>query len=91
MFFHCGGQLEQTLAKEISDVESVVNTIQWAPSFEYKENNGSYEHQTGYNKAFAARFTELGWERQPLLRAEPKLIGDFRKGLVFVEIQFGSI
>ncbi len=38
----------------------------------------------------AARFLELGWEPQPLLREEPKLIGDFRKGLVFVEVQFGN-
>ena len=30
------------------------------------------------------------WEHQPLLRIDPKLIGDFRKGLVFVEIQFGN-
>jgi hypothetical protein len=32
----------------------------------------------------------MGWELQPTLRTQPKLIGDFRKGLVFVEIQFGN-
>lgn len=32
----------------------------------------------------------MGWELQPTLRTEPKLIGEFRKGLVFVEVQFGN-
>ena len=32
----------------------------------------------------------MGWESQPTLRIQPRLIGDFRKGLVFVEIQFGN-
>jgi hypothetical protein len=64
--------------------------VPWVPSFQYKENDDGYEHQTAYNKAFTEQFTKLGWERQPLLRTDPKLIGDFRKGLVFVEIKFGN-
>jgi hypothetical protein len=32
----------------------------------------------------------LGWENKPLLSQKPKLIGDFRKNLVFVEVQFGN-
>ncbi len=89
-FFHCGDQLRKTLAKEISEVEEVINKVLWAPSFEYEENDEIHKHQTGYNKAFASHFKRLEWETQPLLRVEPNLIGDFRKGLVFVEIQFGN-
>ena len=89
-YFHCGEQLQKTLAKEINDVESVVNQVQWAPSFQYCENGKTYEHQTAYNKALSAQFNNLKWEPYPLLRVDPKLIGDFRRGLVFVEIQFGN-
>ena len=32
----------------------------------------------------------MGWEKKLLLSQNPKLIGDFRKNLVFVEVQFGN-
>lgn len=89
-FFHCGEQLQKTLAREITDVKSVVSKVEWIPSFQYNENENTYEHKAGYNKAFSTQFVSLGWEPQPLLRSDPKLVGDFRKGLVFVEIQFGN-
>jgi hypothetical protein len=89
-YFHCGDQLKKTLDKEIREVESVVSTIQWADSLQYTCNGASCEHQAGYNRAFAEEFKRLGWEPQPLLRKDPKLLGDFRKGLVFVEVQFGN-
>jgi len=89
-FFHCGDQLRGMLAGEISDIESVLRQVQWSSSFHIEKNGDSYEHQTAYNKAFSEQFSGLGWESQPLLRVKPKLIGDFRRGLVFVEIQFGN-
>lgn len=89
-YFHCGDQLKKTLSSEIMEVESVVTAVKWADSFQYSDNNAVHEHQTGYNKSFDVEFTKRGWEHQPVLRIEPRLIGDFRKGLVFVEIQFGN-
>ncbi|MFA5374787.1 MAG: BglII/BstYI family type II restriction endonuclease [Dehalococcoidia bacterium] len=89
-YFHCGDQLKKTLATEIAEVEQIVGSIVWDRAYSYSDNSGSCKHQTAYNKAFAAGFRKLGWEPQPLLRKEPKLIGDSRKGLVFVEIQFGN-
>ena len=32
----------------------------------------------------------MGWEKKPLLSQKPRLIGGFRKNLVFVEVQFGN-
>jgi hypothetical protein len=84
--FHCGRQLRETLATEIAEVESIIARITWAETFRYEAG----EHQTAYNKAFGEAFGRLGWEPQPILRTDPKLKGDFRKGLVFVEIQFGN-
>jgi hypothetical protein len=90
IYFHCGDQLQKTLEKEINEVISVVNHVEWLPSFQHSEDVKTHEHQTAYNKAFSTQFLSLGWETQPLLRSDPKLIGDFRKGLVFVEVQFGN-
>ena len=85
-YFHCGPQLLKTLAKEIGEVESAIASIRWTETFRYEAG----EHQTAYNKAFVEAFGRLGWEPQPVLRTDPKLKGDFRKGLAFVEIQFGN-
>lgn len=89
-FFHCGDLLRETLADEIGEIESILGGMKWTQSFQYEDDNQMYEHQTAYNKAFAAEFARLGWEPQPLLRTDPRLIGDFRKRLVFVEVQFGN-
>ena|SRR5436190_15501664 len=89
-YFNCGDQLRKTLELEIGEVQSAVAGVQWMHSFQHTDEQGDFEHQTGYNRGFAAQFSKMGWERQPVLRREPKLIGDFRKGLVFVEIQFGN-
>ena len=89
-YFHCGDQLRNTLETEIGEVQSAVDQVKWASSFSISVDTKGYEHQTGYNKAFAVAFEAMGWESQPLLRLSPKLIGDFQKGLVFVEIQFGN-
>ncbi|HOX41588.1 MAG TPA: BglII/BstYI family type II restriction endonuclease, partial [bacterium] len=89
-YFHCGDQLKKTLEAEINEVVSTAQKIQWAPLFQYNKSGKTYEHQTAYNKAFSTEFSGLGWEQQPKLRVKPRLIGDFRRGLVFVEIQFGN-
>lgn len=89
-YFHCSVRLQENLSQEIDEVEQVIDQIKWSPSFVHIDNGKTCEHQTAYNKALFWQFTSLGWEHQPLLRSDPKLIGDFRKGLVFVEVQFGN-
>lgn len=89
-FFHCSDALKQSLATEIGQIESVVDSVQWQPSFGHAAGDRLSAHQNAYNKALADAFLKLGWEPQPLLRRDPKLIGDFRKGMVFVEVQFGN-
>ena len=91
-FFHCGDHLKKTLSVEIRSVEMAVENVQWAEHFRFKDEAKKrvYEHQTAYNRALSFEFERLGWETQPKLCTGPKLIGDFRKGLVFVEVQFGN-
>lgn len=89
-YFNCGNQLLNTLNKEIEEIKSIVNIIKWNREFSCFYDNKIYKHQAGYNKTFGIEFTRLNWERCPILRKSPKLIGDFRKELVFVEVQFGN-
>lgn len=89
-YFHCGDHLRKILSREISEVDAIVDAVEWNASFQFTKNGLTFENQMGYNKAFESEFTKRGWESQPLLRKNPKLIGDFRKGLVFVEVQFGN-
>jgi hypothetical protein len=89
-YFHCGDHLKNTLSNHIAEIESVLSEVRWSPEFSIAENGAAFKHQAGYNKAFDKGFTSLGWDRQPFLRDNPRLIGDFRKGLVFVEVQFGN-
>ena len=89
-YFHCGDRLLDALAGEVADVHDVVASVYWIASFSHGTSDAVREHQAGYNRAFATEFGARGWESQPRLRSEPRLIGDFQKGLVFVEVQFGN-
>ncbi len=80
----------ETLRDPIRQVLDIVDAVKWAGDFEHSYGNATYQHQTAYNRAFTQQFAVAGWESQPVLRTQPKLIGDFRKGLVFVEVQFGN-
>lgn len=88
--FHCSPILLESLARQIEEVDAVIGAIHWAPEFGFVETGKPFEHQTGYNQAICRQFQRYGWEKQPFLREKPRLIGDFRKGLVFVEVQFGN-
>jgi hypothetical protein len=90
LFFHCGDYLRQTLESEIDEIRSAVSAITWSENFSIEINGTYFEHQKAYNKALEKEFFARGWETQPILRSKPNLKGDFRKGLVFVEVQFGN-
>jgi len=85
-YLHCGNYLLKTLRKEIEEVLTVIDIIKWEVNFSHKNTS----HQTAYNKKFEEEFKKLDWELKPFLNKEPRLIGDFRKNSVFVEIQFGN-
>ena len=89
-YLHCGEHLKESLNDEIDEVVSVVDLIEWEEEFKVIKTDSTLLHQTAYNKRFEIEFGELGWEKKPMLSQKPRLIGDFRKNLVFVEIQFGN-
>jgi|TARA_B100002003_G_C13780362_1_gene386496 hypothetical protein len=89
-YLHCGKRLRRSLENEINEVLSVVGLIEWKETFRIAAQDSTPTHQTAYNKAFEIEFQKLGWEIKPRLSDKPRLIGDFRKNLVFVEVQFGN-
>ena len=89
-YLHCGEHLKESLKDEIDEVLSVVDLIEWEKEFKVVKTDSTLLHQTAYNKKFEIEFEKLGWEKKPLLSQKPRLIGDFIKNLVFVEVQFGN-
>lgn len=90
-YFHCGEHLQTNLKSQIDEIYKCISGLTWEPDFSFDSNNGKVlQHQRAYNKAFDREFQKYDWEQQPLLLQSPRLIGDFRKGLVFIEIQFGN-
>ena len=89
-YLHCGAHLKNSLMIEIEEVVHVVESIEWEDEFKFVQSDSRMFHQTAYNKRFEIEFQKLGWETKPRLSVNPRLIGDFRKNLVFVEVQFGN-
>jgi len=90
-YFHCGDFLQNSLKSQIDEIYQCVSDIKWEPEFCVESYGGKVlQNQRAYNKGFEQKFVNFEWEQQPLLLESPRLIGDFRKGLVFVEIQFGN-
>lgn len=87
---HCGSLLIDSLQAEITDIMNVIKAVKWNKIFSISLNNEKYTNQRAYNKAFEIEFLKYGWKTQPKIKDSPRLIGDFSKGLVIVEIQFGN-
>lgn len=90
-YHHCGVYLQKSLKEAIKEIAACIKNVKWEEEFRFITEDGKKAlHQSGYNKAFEKEFLSYGWEIQPLLLENPRLIGDYRKELVFVEVQFGN-
>ncbi len=88
-YFFCSPRLLRNV-DEVQEIFSCIDSVKWKPEFGIQQNGTEYKHQTAYNKAFDAEFFKNNWQPQPMLYENPKLIGDYQKNDVFVEIQFGN-
>lgn len=88
-YFFCSPKLLSNV-EEVIEIDNCIDRVKWEPKFEFQFNGKLLEHQTAYNIAFEIEFKAYDWETQPLLYNDPRLIGDFRKNDVFIEIQFGN-
>ena len=89
-FLHCGDALQEHLKNEIDEIHQVVRLIEWEEEFQIIKEEKTLSHQKAYNESLKVEFEKLGWQSQPKLSDNPRLIGDFGKNLVFVEVQFGN-
>ena len=90
-FLHCSDLLQANLANEINEIFEIIENIGWQPNFIFERSDkDNLKHQTAYNERFKVELENRDWETQPKLNEKPRLIGDFRKNLVFGEIQFGN-
>lgn len=89
-YFYCSPKLLRNV-EEIEEIESCIKSINWVDDFLYEANGSKYYHQSAYNKVLDAEFGKYGWKLQPVLHNDPpRLIGDYSKNDVFVEVQFGN-
>ena len=88
-FFFCSPRLLQNV-DEIQEIYSCILSVKWKSEFNIEIEGKTFKHQAAYNKALRLEFSKYSWESQPKLCDNPRLIGDFQKNDVFVEIQFGN-
>ena len=89
-YLHCGETLLASLDSEIQELNSVLSSHVWHPDFSITTTTATLQHQAAYNRSLSIALSEFGWLKQPRLSDSPRLIGDFAKGLIFGEIQFGN-
>lgn len=88
-YFFCSPRLLRNV-DEITEIETCIRNVRWKRAFSIEVDSKTYENQSGYNKALQIEFAKFNWEKQPLLCSNPRLIGDFKKNDIFVEVQFGN-
>ena len=90
-YFHCSPRLLQNIP-EMGEICDGIDAIIWKPEFSSRHSASKIlSHQTAYNAALKREMVEKrDWENQPRLHDNPRLIGDFRKNDIFVEVQFGN-
>jgi hypothetical protein len=87
---HCGDVLLASVGAEIQELSDTLEQHPWLPNFSLETPSTTFKHQAAYNKSLSAALSVKGWHLQPRLSDSPRLIGDFAKGLVFGEVQFGN-
>ena len=88
-YFCCSPRLLKSI-DEINEIYTCIYAVKWKKEFSIKKNDIIYHHQSAYNKAFEIEFSKFDWDLQPILYKNPRLIGDFQKNDIFVEVQFGN-
>ena len=88
-YFFCSPKLLRNI-NEINEIDQCLDKVKWRPDFSLEIDGKKYDYRSGYNKALEVEFSKLGWELKPKVYSEPRLIGDFYKNDVFVEVQFGN-
>jgi hypothetical protein len=96
---HAQAILDVEFAAELGEVETVLTSVPWSPKRVRRTRGGkTYSFsidQRATNAAIESAFSSLntGWIKHPNIvsHSESRLVADFKKGKVQVEIQFGNM
>jgi hypothetical protein len=88
-FFFCSQKLLEHVP-ELKEIYSCIESVPWRDNFSITIDGVIYQHQSAYNRALGLEFAKSSWKSEPLLCDNPRLIGDFQKNDIFVEVQFGN-
>lgn len=88
-YFFCSPKLLRNV-DEMKEIDDCLSKVRWKKEFILHLNDKMYKYQAGYNKVLEVEFKKYGWQLRPTLCHNPRLIGDFQKNDVFIEIQFGN-
>jgi hypothetical protein len=89
-YLHTEDKLLSEVDEQVQEILQIIENQIWADEYSITSNGVQFAHQAAYNKSLAELFENKGWDQQPLLSDSPKLIGDFAKNRVFIEVQFGN-
>lgn len=87
---HCGEVLLSSVGDELQELSDALTEQTWSPHFSIDTATTTLHHQAAYNKSISNALWSKDWNLQPRLSDSPRLIGDFAKGLIFGEVQFGN-
>ena len=85
-YLHCGDYLLKTLRKEIQEVFKIIDILKWEVNYSSKNKS----HETAYNKKFKMNLKSLHGNPNHFWIRYQRLIVEFRKNSVFVQIQFNN-
>jgi hypothetical protein len=97
---HAEAIIEKEFPQEWSEILAVISSVQWVPKLPpiNRTRNGRVVarltiNQTATNVIFEQAFRDRGWLIHPLIisTSESRLVADFKKGAVQVEVQLGNM
>jgi hypothetical protein len=97
---HAEAIIEKEFAQERAEILTVIQSVEWSlknPPVTRRRNGKVVANltinQAATNSAFEAEFRKQDWTVHPLLvsTSESRLVADFKKGSVQVEVQFGNM
>jgi hypothetical protein len=97
---HAESILTVEYREEKEEIIQVITSVGWVPKPELKERKRKRRivarldiDQVATNEIIERCFLELNWQIHPRIvsESESKLVADFKKGVIQVEVQFGNM
>lgn len=96
---HAEAIIEKEFPQERAEILEVISSVQWTPLAQPKTRRRGRMvlqftiNQIATNTAFNEEFKNRGWGIHPLIvsTSDSRLVADFKKGVIQIEVQFGNM